>query len=237
MISVCLPYWKRQEALDRMFEHYDQHYSGLLDLEFSVCDDGSPVAAVVPEGVVLTRLPMKLLALNPCVPINAAIAASSGDVVVLTNPEVEHRTPILVEMLELLRGPDDYVIGACMDVRRGGVWVAGPGTNYESRLPVPPGAHFHFLTMFHRELWDRVGGFDEDYRKGQACDDNDWVWRLFAAGARFRCTTRQVAWHYPSNLKWRIRHNRELFFRKWPKARRVALVQARESAVSAGEGL
>lgn len=224
MISVCLPYWKRQAALDRMFDNYAALYGNTPPrIEFSVCDDGSPEPAVVPEEVVLTRLQEKSGALNPCVPINAAVAASSGDIVVLTNAEIEHRTPILYEMMQLLQGPDDYVVARVMDVRRGGVWVAGPGTDYERRLPVPPGAHFHFLSMFHRELWERAGGFDEAYRQGQACDDNDWLWRLCVVGALFKCTT-QVAWHIPSNLTWSLPHNRELFFSKWPLERRMQVL-------------
>ena len=63
-VSVCAPYWKRQGALDGMFEQYERLYPD-VDLEFSVCDDGSPEPAVVPEGVILTRLPTKGHALNP----------------------------------------------------------------------------------------------------------------------------------------------------------------------------
>ena len=179
MISVCLPYWKRQRALDRMFVNYRDLYPD-LPLEFSVCDDGSPTPAVVPEECILTRLPEKKHALNPCVPINRAVNASSGEVIVITNAEVQHRTPILREMLDLLGVGDvewdRYVVASCYDTR--GVWLAGPRINSAGRENVPPGGYFHFLAMLTRSLWDRVGGFDEDYRNGKACDDNDFLWLL-----------------------------------------------------------
>jgi hypothetical protein len=224
MISVCVPYWQRQAALDKMFKGYTHHYSD-LDLEFSVCDDGSPEPAIVPRACTLTRLPTKKRALNPCVSFNRAVAASTGEVIVLTTPEIEHREPILYEMLELLQEERDYVAAACRDTR--GPWIAGPKTQYGKRgkLPVPPGAHFHFLTMLHRSLWDRAGGYDEDYRNGQACDDNDWLWRLAAVGARFHTTQGHVI-HHPSGVRWRLPHNRNLFFKKWPEARRCAVLEA-----------
>lgn len=217
MISVCVPYWNRQDALDRMFETYDRLYGG-LDIEFSVCDDGSPEPAVVPDGVILTRLQAKDHDLNPCVPINRAVAASSGSVLVLTNPEIEHREPVLLELLDLLERDDDYAVARCWCVDRG-EWLAGPEVRYgtRGRGPVPTGAHFHFLAAFSRLLWDRAGGFDEDYRHGTGWDDGDWLWRLHLVGARFRLSKGTV-YHHRGTSRWTMPHNRDLFFEKWPEA-------------------
>lgn len=216
MISVCVPYWDRQEALDAMFANYAETYPD-TDLEFSVCDDGSPTPAVVPEGVTLTRLPAKDHPLNPCVPINRAVEASSGDLVVLTNPEVYHPTPVLHEMLGLWSGEDDYVAARCYDPRWGR-WLAHPDVNFREhgRLPVPDGAQFHFCALLHRSLWDRAGGFDADYRHGLACDDNDFLWRLHEAGATFRTTVEAVTHDSTTRLDWKLPHNRDLFASKWP---------------------
>lgn len=216
-VSVCVPYWQRQAALDRMLQTYARLYPD-LGLEFSICDDGSPEPAVVPPGVILTRLPAKDRPLNPCVPINRAVAASSGEVIVLTNPEIEHREPVLPALLELLESEDDYVAATCWDDR--GFHVAGADVDFtkRGRLPVPPGAQFHFLAAFHRTLWDRAGGFDEDYRHGTGCDDNDFLFRLHRAGARFRLSPATV-YHHPTKTPWGMPHNRDLFFRKWPEAR------------------
>lgn len=216
-VAVCVPYWKRQEALDKMFEQYARLYPD-LSIEFSVCDDGSPEPARVPEEVTLTRLPAKTHDLNPCVPINRAVEASSAPIIALTNPEIEHRGPVLPELLSLLEGPDDYAMARCwcVDRRR---WLAGPEVDYRKhgRLPVPPGAHFHFLTALRRELWEKAGGFDEDYRRGTGCDDNDWLWRLHSVGARFRLSE-GVVYHYRGDSRWTMPHNRKLFRAKWPEA-------------------
>lgn len=226
MISICVPFWDRQPALDSMVATYAQYAD--LPLEFSLCDDGSRLPARPPHEWHVTRLPAKAGPLNPCVPINCAVAASHGDIIVLTTPEIFHPQPVLRELLTLIQHEDDYAIACCRD-RRKGIWLAGPETSYSDggRLPVPPGGHFHFLVAFTRSLWQRAKGFDEDYRKGQACDDNDWLWRVYEAGARFRTTTGFV-WHTTNRVDWRLTHNTALFYQKWPEARRRQVIALRE---------
>ena len=150
-LLVCQRVWVRVARVRALYGH--------LDYEIVIADDGTPDPVKAP-GCVVVSLPKKEVGLNPCVPLNAAVRASSGDVIVLTNPEVEHREDVLTGMLAMLEHPDDYVTVACRDTS--GMWIAGPEVNYafeNGRLPVPPGAHFHFCAMFRRELFDRVGGF------------------------------------------------------------------------------
>lgn len=215
MISICMPYWQRQRELDRSLAAYKRLY-GHLDMEISICDDGSPTPVRAP-GCKITTLPLKKYGLNPCVPMNAAVRASSGDVIVLTNPEIEHREDVLTGMLAMLEGPDDYVTVACRDTS--GMWIAGPKVNYNfenGRMPVPEGSHFHFCAMLRRELFDRVGGFDEEYRFGRSLEDNDWLWSLDAIGARFKLAPGMV-WHYRTPHVYVGSHpsNLERLTRKW----------------------
>lgn len=229
MISVCAPYWNRRAALHGMLSNYARVYADLLpQMEFVIADDGSmeePAELPSPGPrcpVSVLQLPRKKEPLNPCVPINEAVRFASSDVIVLTNCEIEHRAPVLPEMLSLLESEDDYVTARCFDARLG--WLAGPEVDYSrgGRLPVPEGAHFHFLAMFRRRLWDRAGGFDEDYRRVQACDDNDWLWRLHRAGARFRCTQGVVFHESGTRLRWNLPHGRKLFEQKWPQVLEAA---------------
>lgn len=217
-VSVAMPYWVRQVELNRSLAAYERIYGDAL--EISICDDGSPASVVAP-GCIITSLPRKKIGLNPCVPINAAVRASTRDIVVITNPEIEHREDVLNGMLELLETEDDYVTAQCRDVD--GMWLAGPDVDYTThgRLPVPPGAHFHFCAMLHRSLFERVGGFDEGYRHGRACEDNDFLWCLHAAGARFRCAPGTV-WHYKTIHPYAGTHHTNLarLQQKWPQTRR-----------------
>jgi hypothetical protein len=182
-----MPYWNRQKELNRSLEAYRKHYQGL---EISICDDGSRIPVSAP-GCVITTLPRKDIGMNPCVPMNASVRASTRDIIVLTNPEIEHREPVFAEMLSMLEGPLDYVAAACRDTD--GSMLAGEGVRYER--VIPHRAHFHFCAMLHRSLFDAAGGFDERYRMGRGYEDADFLWRLHHAGARFRLAKATVT-HY-----------------------------------------
>jgi len=189
-----------------------------MDLEFSICDDGSEPEVIAYDCVVV-QLPKKTRALNPCLPINVAVDNSNADIIVLTNPEVTHTERIFPQMIERLKTPWDYVIAACRQ-KKTGHWICGShvqGTD-NGRMPFPRGSGFHFCTMFHRSLWELAGGFDEDYRKGQACDDNDWLWRLEDVGVNFIMCDHLVVEHYDLDTKWPhggLRRNKKLLRKKW----------------------
>lgn len=216
MISICVPHWNRPAELERMYREYMVLYSD-LDFDFSVCDDGSEPPVPYPPRGILTVLPYKDHALNPCVPLNVAVANARGDILVLTGPEIQHPNLVLQEMVCDL-GPDDYVMTACRDIA--GQWLCGTqvrgGEN--GRGPMPSSSGFHFCAMLHRSLFDRAGGFDEDYRAGQAFEDNDWLYRLERAGARFHMRDDLVVWHRRISCAWPAgghERNRLLFESKW----------------------
>jgi GT2 family glycosyltransferase len=202
MISICMPYWQRQELLDQSLAAYRRLYDD-MDLEICIVDDGSPRPVNAP-GCRVTHLPIKRCALNPCTPINQAVNMATADIIVLTNPEIEHRERILPEMCSRLldQGENAYLTAACVD--GDGKWLAHSSIKggIEGRGPMPDGAQFHFCAMFYRSLWDKAGGFDEEYRDGQAFDDNDWLWRLEDAGARFCHCDDLVVHHHKTGTRW-----------------------------------
>lgn len=242
-ISVCAPYYRRQHALLGMVNMYNEQYPD-LSVELCIADDGSPSPAWTPPSQHTVRfayLPLKNHPLNPCVPINKAVGQSTGDIIVLTNPEVRHEGPVLRELvLRLLEvsGPNRmaYVTARAAGIGYGGrgrFWLAGPEVDYtkHGRLPVPPGAHFHFLAAFWRELWEEAGGFDEEYRHVQACDDNDWLWRCADVGAEFH-TVEGVVTQPKSNTKWGMPHGRTMFHEKWPPTVRERIVTSMRAGVA-----
>lgn len=212
VISVCMPYYRRQEALERSLAAYARLYG---DIEISICDDGSPEPVKAP-GHVVTRLQQKDYPLNPCVPANAAVRASSGDLIVLTNPEIEHREDVLSAMLGMLESDSDYVAAKCFDVTLDKL-IVGPGAIRERErvLRLPDGAYFHMCAMMHKSLFERVGGFDEDYRDGFGYEDNDFLWRLSEAGACFKLCEDATVYHYRVPRGDIPPTNEQLFLSRW----------------------
>lgn len=220
-ISVCIPYWVTDGNYLPLFATVR---SVVEAAEISLCDDGSSHGLAFPahsRPVKTVRLPRKSEALNPCVPINRAVAASTLPVIVLTNPGVEIAPGMLERMLSEL-DDETYVAAACRDADTGR-WLCHStvrGGEY-GRGQMPRGSGFHFLAMLTRSLWDKAGGFDEDYREGQGYDDNDFLWRLHRAGAKFKVLDDVVIEHKRSTTQWPeggLARNKALFEQKWPSA-------------------
>lgn len=221
-ISVCMPFWRRQTVLAANLAQYRNLYPK-ADLEIVIADDGSPEPAEAvdhyPWPVNIIRLPAKSEALNPCVPLNAAVAASSGEFVLLTNPEVVHRTPILSRMRDvLLVMPRGHLAAACWSPSNGR-WYCHTRKMRASRYQLPRGAGLHFCAMLRRSLFDQVGGFSEEYREGQAFEDADFLWKLDRAKAQFRIADYLVVDHVKtSRPKWPadgLARNQTIYERKW----------------------
>lgn len=226
-MSVILPYWKRAEVTHRSLALYEQHYAGKLDFEVIVVDDGSNDFEAEYPWLRIERLPQKDTPKNPCVPINRGVAVSSGDVIVISNPEILHNAPVLPQMLETLRelGDRGYVLAACW-YERDKEWhchshLTESGWHRGGSVKQPIGSGFHFCAMLNRTLWDKAGGFDEEYRDGSHYDDPDWVNRAARAGAVFKIRDDLVVEHirdgcftgWPEGAQDR---NKALFMRKWP---------------------
>lgn len=219
-VSVCMPYWLSTRHYGAVATTVASVLRLDASIEVSLCDDGSPDKPLVADHpqVRQTVLPIKHRALNPCVSMNAAVNRSTRPVIVLTNPGIEIRPGMLERMLAEL-DENTYVAAACRDVdtRR---WLCHSTVKggEHGRGPMPAGSGFHFLAMLTRTLWHKAGGFDEDYRDGQGYDDNDFLWRLHRAGAKFKVLDDVVIEHKRSTTVWPdggLDRNRALFESKW----------------------
>lgn len=224
MLSLVMPYWRRRAATDAALAAMAAHYRD-LDMEIVIVDDGSPEPYHAPAGlpwpVKVVRLPEKAGPLNPCVPFNLGVTFAQGDVIALSNPENLHIRPVLPALLDELErgGPDAYVMAGC---RCGETWHAHRSVSgiEVCGVRMPEGSVYHFLALMHRGLWERCGGFDEDYRDGAGYDDPDLLLRLARAGARFVLRDDLVVEHVRAGAraKWRPEQwerNRGVFQSKW----------------------
>lgn len=200
-------------------------------MEIIIADDGSPEPAsdVVdheefPWPVRICRMPSKINALNPCTPINRGVEMAAGQIIVLTNPEVVHKTPILRGMREELAklGKRGYLAAACWSPDKGWWYchsTLGPPEKNVGRGALPKEAGLHFCSMIRKSFYDEVGGFSEEYRDGQAYEDNDFLWKLNQAGANFAIADDLVTEHRDApRTIWPqggAARNRRIFEARW----------------------
>lgn len=217
MISIVMPYWDRQEAANKALRMLARLYSGI---EVVIVDDGNKVPFVMPVTNLdyqIVRLPLKDGPKNPSTCFNAGVKAAKHDIIVLTNPEILHATAILGAMVkELANNPRNYVLAAtyCPDEER---WHC----HSKYKVPEnPAGTGLHFCAMLTRQLYEDAGGFDEAYRDGAGYEDNDFINRLLAVGAKFVIRDDLVVIHPKSGAKtnWDPQgflRNKALFDYKW----------------------
>lgn len=217
-ITVIMPFWERSGPARKTMESFDRFYGD--DVKVIMVDDGSPTDPAKPleaefDRLTVIDLPVKNETKNPCLPINIGMRAANTSIVGLSNPETHHDAPILYEMRDLIEDSMDYILAPawCPETRQ---WHCHPDL---SMPDIPPGTGFHHMALLKKELWDTIGGMDEDYRDGYCFDDTDLVMRLVGAGARFKFSTQAVthtrtgAKAPPPALGWE--HNHALFLSKW----------------------
>ncbi len=211
MISLILPYFNRQRAADEALALIAKNYAD-LDLEVIVVDDGSDPPFTPPSHVKVVTLPSKRQAKANCTTMNRGVEAASGDFLALSGVEMLHHKPVLWQMREELRkGDEDTYVSAAVWCPSQNRWHA------HSSLNKPP---LHFMTMLRRKLWDRAGGFDEDYRDGMCFDDNDFANRLLKVGMHYVHRDDLIVEHPRSGAKAQYtlhqhERNRRLFESKW----------------------
>lgn len=226
-VSIAMPYFERGRILRDCLDRLADHYPG-SELEIVVADDGSiaeKAEAIIGDflwrrnpGFACKAIylgPPKDDGLCPCTPINVAVRATTRPRVLIQNPDTIHIAPILAGLLEEIeRQGEDAVICA-------GVWCPDRNEWHSHGIHRPAG--YHFCNLMSRSLFDRAGGFDEEYREGQCYDDDDFVQRVKAAGGRYVFRDDLVAHHVWTMGRVRWRHaedgNRDRFHRKWPVKR------------------
>jgi hypothetical protein len=234
MISLILPYWRRQAAADRALELLGKQYV-TLDLEVIVVDDGNPelydYSYGLPFRAAVRRLAEKHEPKNSCVPFNRGAELATGEYIALSSIEMLHTMPVLAAMRdEIIRGGDKtYVMAAVWNPEQNRWHAHSSLTKWREveDIPMPPGAQWHFMSMMHRSLWDAAGGFDEEYRDGAGYDDPDLVLRLARAGARFVMRDDLVIEHPREGARsaWTpamFERNKQLFIKKWGGVRKAA---------------
>jgi len=214
MVSIVIPYFKRERLLQENLENYRRLYPN-LQMEFIVVNDGDEPPDV---DCTVINLPRKNYPLNPCVPINIGVRAAKYDLCCITGAEIFHREPILYEMAnETEQSFYSWVTAACWSEERK---LFDCHTRINKRKhkvkEISEQAGFHFFAMFHRSFFLGFGGMDEEYRNGYCFDDNDLICRLDQNGAKFTCFDDFIVDHRHSpRLRWRIPMNDRLFISKW----------------------
>lgn len=117
---------------------------------------------------------------NPSKAFNIGVREAKYDQIIITSPEVKPKTDVLAQLSESI---GENILCECTDVDESGdnfTMLITKG--YRDDNPA-----MYFLAMFNKKDIEEINGWDEDFMKGYAYEDNDfgdrWVraklpWRL-----------------------------------------------------------
>ena len=158
----------------------------------------------------------KLISRNPAIPNNIAIKQSSGDIIILSCPEILHlnRTiDYLVNVLLLHKraiaipdcmyfDDDGIFTKRCVDGKwNGKTAISNRLSKREDHVQMP------FLLGVWKDRVLNIGGYDEDFI-GYASEDNDFVNRLIKSGCVYKRTPAEIVhlYHGPRCPEGRLEH-------------------------------
>jgi hypothetical protein len=194
--SVLYPYYKRSGHLHNTLISFLHHYSDRDDYEIVIAEDFKnmmnnhehaellKIIERFKDHICIIHINIPVETWNPCIAFNCAAEAASGDFYLVTNPECFHLANVLEGLdEEFEKDPAVYVVCGCrnrigckffiesFDELGGvdGVWFSH--SEYKKGC-------LHFCNAMSKRSWEKVGGFDEDYRDGIAYDDNDFINRV-----------------------------------------------------------
>lgn len=114
---------------------------------------------------------------NPSKALNLGVMAAKYDNIIITSPEVKPLTDVLKQLSECL---DQNVLCQVHDQDENGNLSVLVCENYRSDTPA-----MYFLAKFKRSDIEAINGWDEDFMKGYAYEDNDFGERWNRAGLPF----------------------------------------------------
>ena len=114
---------------------------------------------------------------NPSKAFNLGVKEAKYENIIITSPEVKPITDVLEQLSKLL---DKNVVCQATDQMEDGNLVALVNSSYRCESP-----YMYFLAMFRKEDIEKINGWDEDFMKGYAYEDNDFGDRWIRAGLPF----------------------------------------------------
>lgn len=218
-LSITMAYYNRPRLLENTLWSIFHATSTIDDFEVVIVDDvsSSEKAAKNVTQQFSDKMDIKVFerkrkkGVNPCIPINASVLKSSGDIIIICNPENLHLTPIVNQIAaKFLYGDSRYIIGTCYSIskenqnlinsidfskkeslsdlrkiERKNKSVTFDGDDGWYCHPVYRPAPYYFMAAMLREDFMEMGGLDEDYDLGNGYEDDDFTSRLQKKGIPF----------------------------------------------------
>lgn len=114
---------------------------------------------------------------NPSKALNIGVRNAKYENIIITSPEVKPTTDVLKQLSERL---DENIICEVADQDADGNLSVLVSTNFRGKTPA-----MYFLAMFQKKDIEAINGWDEEFMRGYAYEDDDFGERWMRAGIPF----------------------------------------------------
>jgi len=125
---------------------------------------------------------------NPSMAFNIGVRNSKYDQIIITSPEVIPLTDVLPQLEEFI---GSNVVCQVYDAKEDSTL----GMSLVNKIFRADDPGMYFLAMFNKSDIEKINGWDEDFMKGYAYDDNDFGARWKRAGLPFEINEEIKALH------------------------------------------
>jgi len=217
MISILMAYYNRLPHLRRTLHSIAQ--SSIKDVEIIIVDDASaPEQRPNSACNEFPQLNIKIhnvdkvdkWYINPCVVYNTAFSLSTGDIILIQNPECIHVGNILSACTNVTS--TEYISFACysldeqqtLKIQASPVTILFPHINKKPATeggegwynhPIYRQGGYHFASCITRDNFNALGGFDERYAHGVGYDDDELLYRIKLLGLKVTIPTEPYVYH------------------------------------------
>lgn len=219
--SFLFPYKNRRDQFHNTMLSLEHWYGHRVDWEAIVIVDEPDLGPIVPclQDRVKVYPIFRAGDVNPAPLFNLAADLADGEFLVLSNPECYHVSDVLDWYDDTFKVDRNvYAVAACDHVS--GV---GKLLRYEDRPGVfkeifqhstKHNVLYHYCAAMSRENWALLGGFDDRFGAGYACEDDDFRDRVVCAGIRC-CTDDYIKvlhqehpkYQHNADIRRRYQHN------------------------------
>lgn len=239
--SIVMPYYQRAAQFYKTLISYRHWYGDRNDYEVIIVEDIKNSKNEKDHKALLDMvnefkdIDIKIIinqveSYNPSTHFNLGVRSSSGKYIVITNPECFHLSNIFKGFdKEYNTNKDIYIVSRC-----------DKGTNIKEIQKFEDfkytfdkyGHHstkrntcYHWCTSLTREWYDKLGGFDEAFSDGYACEDDDWAFTVRQSTIKIVGRDDLIVVHqeHSKDLKCSAelyKKNLKLLYIKWPKGRK-----------------
>lgn len=212
-ISIVMAYYNRKSQTIETLKGFEKMYAGKYNIEVVIVDDNSNNEHKLEDDLKQFTFPINLIVIsqqekadriNPCIVFNKGFTASTGDIIVIQNPECYHYTDVISKFINLdfynnyysspvISSPsythNDFIKNNRLSSEEMINYLENENLKYpyhyckgwynHPQLSSPPESrHLHFCSAIHRNNLDILMGFDENYKNGSWYDDNEFLFRI-----------------------------------------------------------